>query len=87
MIIQNDHKPLETILKKPLSQAPKRQQVIIMKLLRYDVEFQFMKGTDLVIADTLSRAYVEMGSNDETERLRICKVSVLKNFLTRELLK
>lgn len=80
VIIQNDHKPLETILKKPLSQAPKRLQDIIMKLLRYDVEFQFMKGTDLVIADTLSRAYVEMGSNDETERLRICEVSVFEEF-------
>ena len=79
VIIQNDHKPLETILKKPLSQAPKRLRDIIMKLLRY-VEFQFMKGTDLVIADTLSRAYFELGSNDETERLRICEVSVFEEF-------
>lgn len=39
-----------------------------------------MKGTDLVIADTLSRAYVETGSNDETEHLRICEVSVFEEF-------
>ncbi|XP_069128626.1 uncharacterized protein [Argopecten irradians] len=30
-----------------------------MKLYRYDVEFRFLKGTSLVIADTLSRAYLD----------------------------
>ncbi|XP_060074979.1 uncharacterized protein K02A2.6-like [Ylistrum balloti] len=59
VIIENDHKPLESILKKPLSSAPRRLQDIIMKLYRYDVEFQFLKGTSLVIADTLSRAFLD----------------------------
>ena len=45
VIIQNDHKPLDNILRKPLSQAPKRLQGIIMKLHRYDIEFLYMKGT------------------------------------------
>lgn len=54
VFIQNDHKPLETILRKPFNQAPKRLQEIIMKLHRYDIEFNFVKGTDLIIADTLS---------------------------------
>ncbi|XP_069105166.1 uncharacterized protein [Argopecten irradians] len=59
IVIENDHKPLESILKKPLSSAPRRLQDIIMKLYRYDVEFRFLKGTSLVIADTLSRAYLD----------------------------
>ena len=82
VIIQNDHKPLETILKKPLSQAPKRLQDIIMKLFRYDIEFQFVKGTDLVIADALSRDFIDTDERDEneTERLRICEVSVFEQF-------
>jgi len=45
VVIQNDHKPLENILRKPLSQAPKRLQDIIIKLHRYDIEFLHMKGT------------------------------------------
>lgn len=33
VIVQNDHKPLAAILRKPLSRAPKRLQDIMMKLL------------------------------------------------------
>lgn len=44
-----------------------------MKLLWYDIEFRFLKGEKLVIADTLSRAYVaDPGEN----RDRIMKVKV-----------
>lgn len=73
MTVENDHKPLESILRKPLSNAPKRLQDITMKLNRYDIVFKFLKGKELVIADTLSRAYI----NEETEtRLDIFMVQV-----------
>lgn len=78
--IQNDHKPLERILIKPLSQAPKRLQDIIMKLFRYDIEFQFVRGSDLVIADALSRDYLDNDEKDEPERLRVCEVSAFEQF-------
>lgn len=82
VIIQNDHKLLETILKKPLSQAPKRLQDIIVKLFRYDIEFKFVKGTDLVSADALSHDFIDTEQRDEneTERLRVCEVSVFEQF-------
>lgn len=70
VIIENDHKPLEVILKKPLSAAPRRLQDIMMKLNRYDITFKFIKGEDLVIADALSRATVE----DPDDRPRIMNV-------------
>ena len=44
VIIQNDHKPIGTILKKPLSQAPRRLQALILRLHRYDVEFEYVEG-------------------------------------------
>lgn len=73
MTVENDHKPLESILRKPLSNAPKRLQDIMMKLNRYHIVFKFLKGKELVIADTLSRAYI----NEETEtRLDIFMVQV-----------
>ena len=75
VIVQNDHKPLEIILKKPLSQVPKRLQDIIMRLFRYDIEFHFIKGTNLVIADALSRAFIE-----EQECPRILNVNILEEF-------
>ena len=40
VVICNDHKPMDMILRKPLSQAPKRLQALIMRLNRYDIEFQ-----------------------------------------------
>ena len=57
--VQNAHKPLSAILKKPLSQCPKRLQTLLMRVHRYDVEFRFIKGSKLIVADTLSRAYID----------------------------
>ena len=53
--IHNDHKPLEAILKKPLAMAPKRLQDIMMRWNRYDFDFVYVKGSNLTIAETLSR--------------------------------
>ena len=58
--IQNNYKPLASILKKPLSQAPKRLQLLMLKLHRYDVEFQYVEGKRLFIDDALSRAYLNV---------------------------
>ena len=80
VVVQNDHKPLEVILRKPLGQAPKRLQDIIMKLLRYDIDFQFVKGTDLVIADTLSRAYVETEISEPLDRSEVKSVENIGAF-------
>ncbi|KAL3892079.1 hypothetical protein ACJMK2_004316 [Sinanodonta woodiana] len=75
VIVENDHKPLETILKKPLSQAPKRLQDILMKMFRYNVTFQYVKGSELFIADTLSRAY-SLSDDTELTRLKVCEVEI-----------
>ena len=74
--VENDHKPLAAILRKPLSQAPKRLQDIMMRYHRYDVRFVFVKGTDLLIADTLSRSHQDDSGNDQGDRARIMNVSV-----------
>lgn len=64
VIVQNDHKPLATILRKPLSQASRRIQALMMRLYRYNVRFQYIQGTQLFIADTLSRAYLPDPGDD-----------------------
>jgi hypothetical protein len=75
VIVENDHKPLAAILKKPLSMAPKRLQDIMMRFYRYDVEFVFVKGVNLVLADTLSRAYLDTSIGNLDERARIMSVN------------
>ena len=56
--VYSDHKPLEAILKKPLACAPRRLQGMIMRLQKYDLEVRYEKGTEMHIADFLSRAYL-----------------------------
>lgn len=55
--VQSDHKPLESIMTKPLLSAPKRLQRMLMRLQWYQVRLQYCPGKHLLLADTLSRAY------------------------------
>ena len=63
VVIQNDHKLLASILKKPLSQAPKRLQLLMLRLHQYDVEFQYVEGKRVIIADTLTGHYVNVSES------------------------
>ena len=64
MVVYNDHKPLAAILSKPLSHAPRRLQSLMMRLYRYDIEFHYVKGVQLYLADTLSLAYLHTEEKD-----------------------
>lgn len=55
--IETDHKPLIAIMKKSLTTAPKRLQRMLLRLQRYTFELVFRPGSQVVIADALSRAY------------------------------
>ena len=57
VIIESDHKPLETIFKKQLEKAPARLQNMLLKLQKYNLKVVYKKGKDMFIADTLSRVY------------------------------
>jgi hypothetical protein len=52
-----DHKPLLTICKKSLASAPKRLQRMLLRLQKYDFDLIYTPGSQLVIPDTLSRAF------------------------------
>ena len=56
--VHSDHKPLESIVKKPLHKAPKRLQRMLLRLQNYDITLIYRKGTEMHLADTLSRAYL-----------------------------
>ena len=54
--VHTDHKPLESIMQKPLNKAPARLQRMMMQLQRYRFKLSYRRGTSLHLADTLSRA-------------------------------
>ena len=56
--VETDHKPLEAITKKPLSMAPPRLQRMLLRLQRYDFTAKYKPGKEMVLADTLSRAFI-----------------------------
>ena len=56
--VESDHKPLEAIITKPLSQAPPRIQRLLIRLQKYQPMVKYVPGKFLFIADTLSRAYL-----------------------------
>jgi len=54
--IETDHKPLEAIIKKPLSSAPPRLQRMLLRLMKYNVTLKYKAGREMFVPDTLSRA-------------------------------
>lgn len=54
--MDSDHKPLEMIFGKPLLTAPKHLQRMLLRLQKYHLEVHYKKGSEMYIADFLSRA-------------------------------
>ena len=54
--VVTDHKPLTSIVGKPLDKAPKRLQNLLLRTLEYNFELVYRSGSDIPVADTLSRS-------------------------------
>ena len=80
--VESDHKPLESITKKQLSAAPPRLQRMLLQLQRYTFTLVYKPGKDMVLADTLSRAYIKgKPESNELEDDLICAVNLVVNNL------
>ena len=56
VFVETDHKPLESIFRKPLNDAPPRLQRMLLKLTKYDLDVRYVPGKQQVLSDCLSRA-------------------------------
>ncbi|GFO38765.1 Pol polyprotein, partial [Plakobranchus ocellatus] len=78
--VQSDHRPLETITKKSLHPASPRLQTMMLRLMRYNLHVKYTPGSQMYIADTLSRAYMsdqsDMNNDDDEAVLRIMSATV-----------
>ncbi|XP_014671070.1 PREDICTED: uncharacterized protein K02A2.6-like isoform X3 [Priapulus caudatus] len=54
-IVESDHKPLESIHKKNLANAPPRLQRMLLRLQPYDFQLVYKPGSQIGLADGLSR--------------------------------
>lgn len=59
-IVQSDHKPLETLIKRDISDVTPRLQRMFLHLLKYPgLSITYVPGKEICVADCLSRAVVE----------------------------
>ena len=65
--VESDHKPLQSIVKKSLLEAPCKLQRMVLRLQQYNLEVIYKPGKHMYIADHLSRASVPNMDIQETE--------------------
>ena len=66
VLMELDHKSLESIVKKSLAAAPPRLQHMLLQLQKYSFTIAYKPGKEFILADTLSRAYID--ENDNADR-------------------
>ena len=64
--ILSDHKPLEAIMK-PLQNTPPLLQRLLLSLQKYGIDLVYLAGKENILADTLSRTYLEETTDDIPE--------------------
>ena len=57
--IETDHKPIESITRKPLINAPPRLMRMLLRIQKYDFTVNYVPGKDIPIADGLSRLPIQ----------------------------
>lgn len=80
--IETDHQPLISICKKSIADMPPRLQRFFIRLLKYDFTMQFVPGKNLLVADMLSRAPVNDGSQESTADVEIHATGVLWDLVS-----
>ncbi|XP_055590384.1 uncharacterized protein K02A2.6-like [Uranotaenia lowii] len=68
-VVESDHKPLEDIFKKPITDAPLRLQKMRMTLQRYDISVRYRKGSEMHIADLLSRTAIPSERTQQSDKV------------------
>ena len=76
VVVHSDHKPLETIFKRPLADASRRLQSMMLTLQRYTFTVEYRKWSTLHIADTLFQAPLSITSYKKVQDELVYRVEV-----------
>ena len=66
--VESDHKPLIPIHAKSLLSAPKRLQRMLLRTQKFDYEVAYKPGSQMFLADTLSRAVGKLQKSGKTPK-------------------
>ena len=81
VLIATDHKPLMILKDKPICELTPRLQRLMLKLRKYDMEYQYTSGTKLVIADTLLQAYQENTEDSSLDEEIAVHVHLVRTYI------
>ncbi|KAJ0172603.1 hypothetical protein K1T71_011742 [Dendrolimus kikuchii] len=81
VVVESDHKPLESIFKKPLMSVPARLQRMMLRLQNYDLIVTYKPGKYMYIADTLSRAPLPELYSNEVHENNLYQIQMIINSL------
>ncbi|KAK2716637.1 hypothetical protein QYM36_006947 [Artemia franciscana] len=78
--ITTDHKPLESILVKPISKAPPRLQRMMLSIQPYSLKCVYRPGSEIPVADTLSRLHTPDLDNENEKQVEVFVHTLFKNL-------
>lgn len=80
--VESDHKPLEMIFQKPAHLTPLRLQRMRLRLQPYDLTIEYRPGSQMHIADALSRATVDPPEQYLSDGELVYDIEVLTNAIS-----
>ena len=78
--VESDHKPLIHIMKKSLTDIPIRLQKMRIILQPFDINLVYKPGKELIIADALSRAHLDVKADDPDINATVLNVMLGENM-------
>ncbi|CAI5671963.1 unnamed protein product [Oreochromis niloticus] len=80
VVVETDHQPLVTILKKSIHAAPAGLQRMLLRLQKYNITLTYKCGKQMYLADTLSRApsrstFQQSGEEDNFDVMTVSCIS------------
>lgn len=76
IIVESDHKPLENIFRKPLSEAPPRLTRFMLQIQKYDFVVKYQPGKNQHLSDTLSRLNLAATSENLVPEVEINEITL-----------
>ncbi|GFX38206.1 retrovirus-related Pol polyprotein from transposon 412 [Trichonephila clavipes] len=78
--VQTDHKPILGLSKKPYNTISPCLQCMLLRLNKYNIQLEYVRGKNIVIADALSRA---QSTTDNFDEVLDQEATVRINLLTQ----
>lgn len=78
--IESDHKPLIPIFKKSFTEIPVRLQKMRLRLQTFEINLIYKPGKELILADALSRAQLNVKNDDPDINASILDIKLSENM-------